>query len=305
MSLTIREPQQNRREAAPLIEQELRRLYAPLDQQPYQVQRSSLNNLALSFFRTDYEVLFKAFEQGHCVLAGKLDPKRPGKYANSQLHISRWVRGPWEEMFGVAFIGYDPHWNDRIPPDMKKLIKKAASLPIESIAAMDLVDQMISCADGTYEEVVELAIHGGEDAGDYACWVVNAMRGPNMAAVVPVMMWLNDVPSGHVLKAYAEAHDKMGVRRRHIRDILGSTKFVTEFVCHVSGMNELEAMVQFLRTVPPAEATKLIARVVKNYDPILDRAFPGGAAAFLQRCVLSPNFNVRLALTRKRSGLFS
>lgn len=235
MTVKIYEPTPSRAQAAPLIEQELRKVHATLDQRPYRAQRSVLNGVDLRFVRLDVGVLFNVFDRGDRVMAGKLDPKRPSKSSIGRVNISRWVRGRWEESFGVPVRSYDLHWDDEVPPALKKMLRTAASLPAGSNAAKEVVNLMIAYADGRFEDVIELTVDGREDVVQHAGFVINAMRGPNMAAMVPLMMWVNGAQSSDVLKAYAEARDKMGVRRKHLRELLGTSARVGAFIAFATG----------------------------------------------------------------------
>lgn len=305
MSTKIYEPKLPRAHAAPLIEQELRKVHATLDQRPYRAQTSTLNGLSLRFVRLDVGVLFNVFDQGEHVMTGKLDPKRPTKSSIGQVNISRWVRGRWEESFGVSVRSYDPHWDDEVPPALKKMIRRAASLPPASNEAKQVVDLMISYADGRFEDVIELTVDGNPDAVEHAGFVINAMRGPNMAATVPLMMWINGAHPTNVLKVYVEAHHKLGVRRRHLREILGTGERVAAFFGYMIGLNKLEQIVEILRMAPANEASGLIAKLAQCSDPVVDQAFPGGVAAYLQRFLTNPTLKVRLVLAGRGRGLFA
>lgn len=297
MSTKIHEPKLPRAHAAPLIEQELRKIHATLDQRPYRAQRSILNGLVLNFVRVGVGVRFDVYDQGDHVMAGKLDPKRPSKSSIGQVNVSRWVRGRWEENFGVPVRGYDPHWDDEVPPALKKMIRRAASLPPASNEAKQVVDLMIAYADVRFEDMIEFTVSGDENAVDAAWSVVNLMQGPRMTAMVPLMMWVNGVHSSDVLKVYAEAHDKMGVRRKHLLEILGASTRVAKFFVYATGLDRVERMVQVLRAMPTHEAMKQIAKLPA--DPLVDRMFPSGLAAFLTQYVQNPSLKFRLRLSRR------
>lgn len=260
MPITIYEPVSGRAKSAELIEQKLRDLYVSCVKQSGLFHRVVLEGLTVDFLHLgSIGVGFRVREGVATILEGRLDPGRPGKYAHGRLDITRWIRGRWEERFGVSVRSYDPHWDDEVSPTLKKMIRKAASQPPASNEAKAVVDLMISCADGRFEDLIELTITGDEYAGDHACWVVNAMRGPNMATVVPLMMWVNGAPSSDVLKAYKEAHDKQGVRRRHVRAVLGSSQRVADFLAFVTGADQLERVIEFVRAAPAIEVGTLLA----------------------------------------------
>lgn len=302
MVATISEPMLKRADAAMPIEQKLRQLYSSTLSQRSPVKRATLADLHVVFQQTRVGLCFGVYRAGERMLGGLIDPtgRRRKPPFSASFEPSRWVRGRWEESFGVPFRSYDPHWSDEVPPILRKAIRKAASSPPGPDTARTVVELMTSYADGNSEDVIEFAVDGNPDAAIYAGWVINAMRGPNMAAMVPLMMWGAGVDSSDVLNAYVEAHDKMGVRRKHLREILGASKPVADFVAYATGLDRLERMVRSLRAMPSTEAMKQIARLPK--DPLIDRMFPSGLAAFLAQYVQNPNLKFRLRLSRK--GLF-
>ena len=302
MATTIYEPALERSEAAALIERCVGELYdyaRPVGR----ARRVARDNLTIDFMHLGSLGIHFRVRQGFDVLLqGTLDPSYPGKYAEGRLDITRWVRGRWEETFGVPINSYDPHWDDRIPSALKKAIREAASAP-GSAAAKRVVDLMFSYADGTFEDVLDCTLNGDEHAGELACWVVTCMRGPNMAAMVALMMWVNAAVPGDVLRAYSEAHHKYGVRRRHLREILGTSDRVSNFIEHVTSAAALERSIEILREMPRDEATKLIGAIAPHCGPLVQQMLPEGLEAFLHQFLTNPNLRLRTTLARRRSGL--
>lgn len=307
MVATISEPTLSRVDAAPVIELALRAIHHDVRGQAGPVKRAVLGGLRMWFRHTRDGLSFGVYQSGTRVLAGYLDPAHTSKRScsNDRFDPHHWMRGQWEQYLGVPIVSYDPHWDDRLPECLKKAIRKAASSPVGSEVAQLVLHLMAQYSDGRFEDLIELTVTGDECAGDYACWVVNAMRGPNMAAMVPLMMWVNGAPSSDVLKAYKEAHDKQGVRRRHVRAVLGSSQRVADFLAFVTGSDQLERVIEFVRAAPAIEVNTLIADLAQRSDPIADEIFPGGVTAFLQPFLTNPSLTVRGVLIRKRSGLFS
>jgi hypothetical protein len=164
---------------------------------------------------------------------------------------------------------------------------------------------MISYADVRFEDIIEFTVNGGPDAADHAGIVISLMLGPNMAAVVPLMMWVNGVTPAHVLNAYVEAHEKMGVRRRHLKEILGTGERVTDFLLYATGATALEHSIETLRAMSPGEATGLIDAIGARCGPLVQQMFPEGIHTFLRRFLSKPDLSLRQTLARRRSGLFS
>src|SRR5688572_18317274 len=112
MATTIYEPVLSRAEAVPLIEQALRTVHQNARHQATPVQRAVLGDLKLWFRPTHAGLYFGVYQSGSRVLGGCLDPtQRPSRtYSNDRIDAYHWVRGRWEEHFGVPIESYDPHW---------------------------------------------------------------------------------------------------------------------------------------------------------------------------------------------------
>ena len=307
MVTTIYEPMLSRFEAVPIIEAALRKIYMALDQQMAPIQRTNLDDLKLVFFRHPDGLCFNVFQVGKRVMAGDLDPRRKSNrpYSNDWIDPYHWDRGRWEKSFGVPISSYDPHWDDRITPILRKAIRKAAASPAGSEAAKHVVRYMIEYADTRFEDFVESAVDGGDYATDCAGLLISMMRGPTMAAMVPLMMWVNGAPPSNVLRAYGEAHNKHGARRRHLKEILGSTERVTRFTAHMVDAPGLERSIGTLRSMPSDEAITLVEALAERCSPLVRQVFPEGIDALFGRFVANLDLNLRRTLAMRRRGLFS
>lgn len=307
MVTTIYEPKLSRLEAVPIIEAALRKIYVASDHQMAPIQRTDLDDLKLVFFRHPDGVCFNIFQAGKRVMAGDLDPRRKSNrpYSNDWIDPYHWDRGRWEENFGIPMDAYDPHWDDRIPPVLSKTIRRAASLAPGNGPAKHALSLMIQYADGTFEDVLEYTLNGDENAAELACWAVCAARGPCMAVMVPLVMWVNGAPPADVLRAYAEAVNKHGARRRHLNEILGSTERVTRFMAHMVDAPGLERSIRTLRSMPSDEAITLVEALAERCSPLVRQVFPEGFDAFFGRFVANLDLNLRRTLAMRRRGLFS
>jgi hypothetical protein len=300
MAATIYEPTLSREAACAHIERELRRLCPTASRDQTTSASIIFANLELEFFVRHWIAHFTIRLGSQSLMNGDFDPR----YPNSHFYACRWTRGRWEENFGIPVDAYDPHWDDRIPPILRQTMRRATSSPIGGKAAQQVLSLMTSFADGTFQDVLECTLNGDEHAGELACWTVNCMRGPNMATMVPLMLWVNGARPADVLRGYSEAHHKRDVRRRDLREILGNSKRVSDFFEYAIGADTLRSAIDVARSMPPDEAARLIDVVAAKCDPLIHQAFPEGIDSFLGRFISNTHLDFRRALAMRRIGLF-
>lgn len=154
------------------------------------------------------------------------------------IRVTHWVRGVWEECFGVKVTTLDPWWSDVVPTSLKEKLIDAARRGTKSSAAAALTE----ASEYLDEDVDHMlsAIVAGDELADHYVWLLwHTAWGPRFAMAMTAVLWVNGVREERLKQAYeatVEVNDRLGSRQpihRVFRHVMGAYVSFSEFLSDV------------------------------------------------------------------------
>lgn len=194
------------------------------------------NDLYVHVQPSNAMVSFRVCHGLNDVMYGEFPVLKSGSLGS--IRVTHWVRGDWEEAFGVEVTTIDPWTSDVVPTSLKEKLVDAARNGTNSSAA-DALTEASEYLDEDVDHMLSAIVAGDELADTYIWTLWHMAWGPRFAMAMTAVLWVSGVRGKLLKQAYdatGEVNDRLGSGQpmhRVFRHVMGAYVSFSEFLSDV------------------------------------------------------------------------